>query len=79
MNNDLKHKLNMIFMDVFPSHQFPNKIYDMKIGDIPEWDSLGNFNLLLAIEAELSIRFSLDDFSELKSFKQILYTIEKLI
>ena len=39
------------------------KISKLKIGDFPQWDSLGNFNLLLEIEKQFSCRI------DTKSFK----------
>ena len=78
MKNELKNKLVIIFSDVFPNSQLPDNIDDLKIEDLPEWDSLGNFNLLLAVEEEFSIRFSLDDFSEVKSVKKLIEVIERM-
>jgi acyl carrier protein len=78
MKNELKDRLIIILSEVFPNSILPDNIDDLKIEDLSDWDSLGNFNLLLAVEEEFSIRFSLDNFSEVKSVKQIVDVIERL-
>ena len=40
--------------------------------DIPGWDSLNQIVLIASIEDEFSIRFSLDDYAEMKSLRRIL-------
>jgi len=55
----------------FPSADIPEVFSDLKSGDIPEWDSLGNFNLLLAVEEYYEVRFTMDQMAELKSVEQI--------
>ena len=47
------------------------------MGDIKEWDSLGNFNLLLTIEREFKIRFSMKEISEIKSIKSLEQNLKK--
>ena len=42
------------------------------MGDIKKWDSLGNYQLLLAVEKQFKIRFETSIFTELKSIKEIL-------
>lgn len=55
----------------FPSATIPKICTDLKSGDIPEWDSLGNFNLLLVVEEFYNVRFTTDQIAELKSAEQI--------
>ena len=57
-------------------NQFPklNKSeinFELSLGDTPEWDSLGHFNLLLAVEQSYNIRFTMDQMNEVKSLKDI--------
>jgi len=40
--------------------------------DIPEWDSLGHLNLMLALEEAFSVSFSVDEMPELVSVKAIV-------
>ena len=43
-----------------------SKIYDYK-----NWDSLGNFNVLLSIEKKFKINFDTKEFNQLNSFKTV--------
>ncbi len=72
---DKRKKIREILASVFPLTDMPEDITGLKIGDIPDWDSLGNFNLLLAIEDAFNVRFSVDEMSKIQSIHQI---IEKL-
>jgi acyl carrier protein len=68
-------QLKKVFKKLF-SESFKGKFINLKLGDIEKWDSLGNFNLLLLIEKEFNFRFSNEEISELKSIKEILYTLQ---
>lgn len=68
----MKNKLRNVLISTFPTSSIPDDISELKLGDIPEWDSLGNFNLLMAIEEDFDIRFSVEDMSSLKSIRLIL-------
>tara|TARA_X000000950_G_scaffold278507_1_gene369606 strand:- start:137 stop:379 length:243 start_codon:yes stop_codon:yes gene_type:complete len=63
--------LRKILIDTFSKSKIPEDIDDLKMGDIDEWDSIGNFNLILAIEQKYRIRFNMDDLENLKSVKEI--------
>ena len=52
---------------------------DSKLLDYEEWDSIGNFNILLACEEKFNIKFTANEFSKLKSFKEILTVVKKKI
>jgi acyl carrier protein len=54
----------------------PSDISNLKMGDLPSWDSLGNFNLILAVETKLDIRFSMEQISKMKSVEEILNAFE---
>lgn len=45
---------------------------DSKLGDIEQWDSLGQINLYMAIEDELSISCTPDEVIENDSIKKIV-------
>jgi len=51
-----------------------SKLYDFK-----EWDSLANFNILLACEKKFKIKFSSKEFTNLTSFKEISKVVKKKI
>ena len=52
-------------------------IINLKIGSLKNWDSLGNFNLLLEIEKEFKIKFSNADFTSIKSIKELKKILKK--
>lgn len=55
--------------------QFPqasiNEQAALGLGSVPEWDSLGHFNLLLLIEQHFAVRFEPQELAELKSLADI--------
>ena len=69
MNNNVK--LKKVLKKTFTKSTIPKNIDNLKLGDFKEWDSLGNFNLLLEIEKEFNYRFDTTKFSEMKSVKDI--------
>ena len=48
-----------------------------KIYDFEKWDSMGNFNVLLAVEKNFKIKFSSNQFNEIKSVKEIFENCQK--
>ena len=63
--------LRDILKKTFKNSTIPEEIKDLKMGDFEEWDSLGNFNLILAIETEFQIQFDMDDLEKLTSISEI--------
>ena len=61
-----------ILTDIFPTADIPSSCLDLKLGDFQEWDSLGNFNLLLAVEERYDIRLDMEEMSQLKSISDIM-------
>lgn len=59
-----------IIREVFPTEKWaPGE--KLGLGSFPSWDSLKHFNLLLTIEEEYSVRFSVEELAECKSLGQI--------
>ena len=79
MNKIVLEKIKNLLLNTFTNAEVEGSITELKIGDIEEWDSQGNLNLLLAIEEEFNIRFPMEEMSELKSIKQIILAIERQI
>jgi acyl carrier protein len=69
-------KIRQLLKEVFPNDKIPENITDLSMGDISSWDSLGNFNLILAIETDFGIRFSMEQMTEIKSIVQIIEALE---
>ena len=72
---DLKDIENILF-EVFCIKKFPKKIEELKYEDFKEWDSLGNFNLLLAIEEFYSVRFTMDEITNIRSVEELLCSLK---
>ena len=73
--NTLQNKLKNIFKKELKANvKITQKIYDIK-----SWDSLANFNILLASEKEFGIKFSAKEFNSINSFKGIFESIKKKI
>lgn len=53
--------------------QFPQASINAQsaLGSVPEWDSLGHFNLLLLVEQHYAVRFEPQELAELKSLADI--------
>ena len=72
---DLKDIENILF-EVFPVNKFPKKIEDLKYEDFNEWDSLGNFNLLLAVEEFYNVRFTMEEMANIRSIKKLICVLK---
>ena len=70
-------EIEKVLLKVFPGLKLTGNISELKMGDIPEWDSLGNFNLLMEIENHFEIRFDIDELESLDSIKAIYDSIAK--
>ncbi len=53
------------------------EVNNYKIGDFKKWDSLGNLNLLMLIEDEFNIRFTLKEMSKLNNVNAIEKALKK--
>ena len=71
--------LRQMLIDTFKNSDIPEEIDELKIGDIEEWDSLGNFNLLLSIEQTLDIQFDIESMEKLTSIEEIKKEIEHVL
>ena len=63
--------LRQILVDTFTNTNIPENIDDLKIGEFEEWDSIGNFNLILAVEQKYGVRFDITNLDKIKSVKDI--------
>ena len=52
---------------------------NMKIGSIPEWDSLANMTLICYIENEYKFRFEFDEILELDTIGSIKKLVNKKV
>jgi acyl carrier protein len=70
--------IEKVLSNTFPNTKIDKPTIDLQLGDFDEWDSLGNFNLLLAIEKFYNIRFSVEQMSEIKSIKTLIKNLESI-
>ena len=71
--------LEKILRETFKNSHIPLDISDLKMGDFDEWDSLGNFNLILAVEQHFQIQFDIDDLENINSVKAIEARIKDVV
>lgn len=76
LNPEKYKKIHEILGDVFHKDEIPNDILNLSMGDLQSWDSLGNFNLILAIETEFGVRFSMEQMAKIRSVKAIVEALE---
>ena len=75
----MKERLLETFKDTFPYAKFDqNDFENLELNSIPQWDSMGNLNFLMNIEANFGIRLSSDELSETKSIKAIIKILNKI-
>lgn len=67
-----RNELIQVLRDTFPDAVFDPEDPSLGLGSFPQWDSLGNFNLLLQVEAAAGVRFSSEEISEIKSLAGII-------
>ena len=68
--------LRQILIDTFAKSNIPENIDDLKMGDFEEWDSIGNFNLILAVEQKYKVQFDMENLDKIKSIKDIKKFLE---
>lgn len=74
---EISHQeLKELLSEVFANSEIPETISNVEINDITEWDSMGNFNLLLAVEEKFDIRFDLEEMSEIRSVPSLVEALK---
>ena len=66
--NKLDLKLQEIFLRVFEIDEIK---LDSSVDDLPEWDSFGHFEIIMAIEKEFNIKLEVSDFPNMTSIPKI--------
>lgn len=65
-------EIRKILVNTFNNSSIPEDITNLKMGDLDEWDSLGNFNLIMAVEQEYQIQFDIDCIENMTSVSEIM-------
>ena len=73
--NEVTKRLNKIFNDIFIDSEFVFS-RNLSASDIDEWDSLTHINLIVAIEKEFGISFTLE---ELEKQNNVGDTIDMIV
>lgn len=68
--------LATVLHEVFPDAELPADISELALGAFDTWDSLGHFNLMMALEEAYGVRFSMDEMVELKSIALITQALQ---
>lgn len=50
----------------------------LSINDIPEWDSVGNLNIIQSLEEELEVEIPIENLFELTNVKLLVEEVNKL-
>jgi acyl carrier protein len=69
-------KLQQVFRDVFDAPDLTLR-RDMAAGDVEGWDSLTHINLLVAVEKEFGVKFSLGEVRALKNVGDLEDLLER--
>jgi acyl carrier protein len=69
--------LREILGRAFPNSEIPRDLSQLGYGSLDEWDSLGNFALLLLVEQRFNIQFTMQEMAEIRSLKDIINRIEQ--
>jgi len=78
MDEQTLEALKELLTMTFPGVQLPENFQNLKMGDIPLWDSLGNLNLLLHFEEKFKVRLSTDEITEFRSIQQLVSKLANL-
>ena len=74
---DRLQEVNELFREVFNNSNITLEVDSMQ-GDIPEWDSVGQMDIIRAIEEKYAIDIPFEDQFEMDNVFQIIKVIEKL-
>ena len=75
-NNELMHKLEEIFYDVFENDSIILTA-ETNANDIEEWDSLAHISILAAVQDEFGVRFDMDEIINMKNVGDIINAIKR--
>lgn len=76
MNSEASERLKPLLKKAFPQTMIPEDLMSIGIGSFEEWDSLGNFALLMLVENEFNIELTMQELSELNSYSKIYNRIK---
>ena len=75
---DIFERFNVVFRDVFDDEDIVVN-ENTTSSDIEDWDSLEHINLLVAVEEEFNIKFSMSEVTHMKNVGEMAKIIEEKI
>jgi acyl carrier protein len=73
---DVRGKLTNSFRRVFEIDDFV-LADEMTAKDVVGWDSLAHINLIMDVEEEFGLRFTVDDIADLKNVGEMIQMLER--
>ena len=67
----IKKNLSNCLKEVFRKEKIPKNIESLKFGSFDSWDSLAHLNLLILIEKNFKVKFSVKEMYKIKTIKAI--------
>ncbi len=74
----MKTEFRELFCSIVKSAKVDDDLSKLQMGTPPDWDSIANLNLLLAIETSFNVRFTMEDMAELDSIRKIANRLQAL-
>ena len=74
---DIKDKVISVFAEILNVNE-KRITPELNIGDIPEWDSMGNLAVIAKLESEFDVDFPMDELMDLTSVQNIIDEIQRL-
>jgi len=74
--NQIVSHLTPIFRDVFNDDTLV-VTESLTAAEVPTWDSLSNINMIVAVEKEFGVKFSIKDVRNLKNVGELLELIKR--
>lgn len=74
---DIKDKVISVFAEILNVNE-KRITPELSIGDIPEWDSMGNLAVIAKLESEFDVDFPMDELMDLTSVQSIIDEIQRL-
>lgn len=69
-------ELRPVFEDVFDREDI-DMVPSLTAADVPEWDSLSNIRLFVAIETKFGVRFTSDEITNLRNLGELAELLER--
>jgi acyl carrier protein len=76
--SDIEPKLKRIVIETLKISEAAYS-EELTAGDIPEWDSIGHVNLLMAVEREFEIAFDVTDAIDIESVGDLQDMVKKYL